>query len=234
MKTNLLKTGIVLLAVAFVGLQACEKKAFTNSNETVKNAENNSPNENYNLSEMSEGRYVLNGNFVLESNIDIEQESISYVHGYGKDIYVFYSDEEVLKWANSNKLQGLVESMENIEIARNYAIKTGDYYKEKPSKEYDKWLKDNFGASAVKSGFMYDNYNFTGYLGSMAPVPVYKLSSSQDNKISSFRAFVNSYTLFDRSWWRGDKNFFLNLSPVGGMGWSLGYMNNITTSYWAY
>jgi len=232
MKNNLIKTVILLLAVTFVTLQSCEKKNFfetetVNVKETI-SSENSVP--NLNVCSL----FIYNGKAINEDNIDFNNENLTIIYGYGNNKYIFYSEADMYKWASSIKgLEKFAQSIKNIEIARNYAVKTGEIYKEEPSKEFEKYMNDNFNTGEKSGGIMYQNFYFGGWSNYMFPVPKSRLKSKYDNGLSSFKSFVNSYRLFDRKWWGGFSRVFIT---VGYVQWETmpSDINDKTSSYWAF
>ena len=51
--------------------------------------------------------------------------------------------------------------------------------------------------------------------------------------MSSYYTLANSYIVYDRTYWRGDHETYIAISPWGSIN-ALGYMNNKTSSYWAF
>jgi hypothetical protein len=210
--------------------QSCEKKSFLDDGTNPFNQETslNSMEDNFT------GRYVLKGQFIDEKDIDYSQNNLTLVQGYDKDIYVFYSDEDMYNWANSiDGLEDFAQSIKNIEMAKNYAIETGQYGLDEPSEEYLRYLEENFSAKEKSGGLMYEKYSFEGWENFMFPFPKPSLKPQYDNGLSSFKTFINSYRLFDGKWWRGFSKVFITIVHNS---WDTlpKDIDDKTSSYWAF
>ena len=229
MKRNLLKSIIILLTLTFVTLQSCEKKTLTDTENGIAKKEIVTADKKAETIE----NYIFKGKNISKNDIDFNSEHLTLIYGYDKNIYVFYSDDELYKWAVSKGLKKMAQSVLDIQKARKYAVETGEILKDKPSPEFEKYMNDNFSTGEKSGGIMYQNFYFGGWSNYMFPVPKARLKSKYDNGLSSFKSFVNSYRLFDKKWWKGTSWVFITV--VWNQWETLpADIDDKTSSYWAF
>ncbi len=229
MKKNLMLS-FLLIAGILISLQSCEKELLLSQ----ENGNNKSLMTNAPKMTNSENLFICNGKTISRDDIDFNNKNLTIVHGYGKSKYVFYSHKEMYEWAISQKgLEKFAQSIKDVETARNYAIKTGEIYRDEISKEFEQYMNDNFSTGEKSGGVMYEEPGFEGWSNFMFPVPKARLKRKYDNDLSSFKAFVNSYRLFDRRWWRGYSEAYITIQYID---WSYVSpdIDNKTSSYWAF
>ncbi len=227
-KLKLLRLLIVSLFILGYG---CEKETFNYSENLEEEVDLISE---QGFSEKDNAKYIFQGKLISENEIDFNNDNLRLVN-YGKNIYVFYTEDEMYKWAISRgELAKFAQSILNIRKARDYAVRIGEVNRTEPSDDFQNWLKDNFGKEQTRGGAMYDNYYLQDYLTVMHPFPVPKISKDYNNKMTSFYHFGSSYTIFKDSYWRGARQTYIGISPIGTQRNLTTYMNNSITSYWAF
>ncbi|RLD48697.1 MAG: hypothetical protein DRI94_12105 [Bacteroidetes bacterium] len=217
---------LVLLFGMFIVFSSCEKKSLIDTennvlkNEIVKTDQIQEDN-------LKNNTYILNGKTIIENDIDYNNNNLRLVYGYGKDVYVFYSDNDMYNWAIKIKgLEKFAQSIKNIEKARINADKMSP-------KEFDKWLSNNYNTGQKSGGVGYHGNNFRIPSFILLPVPRSMVAFKDDDKLSSFKAFVNSYIFFNDYKFKGRAIAYITIGYRQKRRLPNGY-NDTMSSYWPF
>jgi hypothetical protein len=178
---------------------------------------------------------VCNGKTVLPSTIDWEKEGLNVFYGFDntKNVYVFNSDEEMIKWAEERDIKRAEEIknvLENIATAQKYAEETGELDREETSEEFENYMKENFSSGNKGLGRFFHEPDFKGDNFLISAFPKRKLSRSNDDKASSLIYLGNTMRMSSEKNWKGTQSWIwtINVIPVS----DLASFDNKLSSYW--
>ncbi len=180
--------------------------------------------------------YNLNNSLVSREEINFENDELMLIHGVTKnknEVLVFESRIDFYAWAGKQKnefTQRLVKAVKDVDMARDYAEKLGEFERKETSQEFLTYLEDNFSdANRIGLGKLYEDFNRTGWSYLMGSLPIPRLSSKYNNAASSIEVYGRWYMLYERTYWRG---YLEGYGYMGWTWWNLEKANNKTSSVW--
>jgi hypothetical protein len=231
MKLNLQKLGII--AVILLIFMGCEKNELKEFQENAISKEIMLDNEM--AAKSVSLNYIHNGRKIDPVRLDWENDSLNVFFGFDEteNAYVFYSEKEMIKWIkNKKRADEVLNVLQNVKTAKEYAAKIGEFENEETSEEFEEFLKKNFGAGEKATGLFYHNVALGGKFFPISSFPKRRLKSSNDNKVSSVRIMGLSMALYSRKNWNGSKKWIWGI-PLGYTEiTTLGSFNNKMSSYW--
>ncbi len=234
-----LKLTLILVLVTFISFQSCNKEnLIEEQNEAALFQTEKSEKAISGLAEnaiQSGKTFICNGKAVDPRSINWDKDGVNIFYGFDetKNVYVFNSDEEMVEWlknTKSKRTEEILTVLKNIEKARSYAEKIGEFEKKETSEEFDKFMETNFSTHTKGLGIFYHDKFFYGRPFPISAFPKGRLKRRNDNEASSLKYLGNTMRMSSKKYWRGTHKwvFAVAYEEIG----DLGYFDNKLSSYW--